>query len=218
MSSAASSSSAPRKSTSRRRLSKKQRLGAANFFNEVGARPLGRRCLGTPQIQCELELGPISFFTTNTVTPVYQGYYIVLSNFSQYNEYLSLFDQYRVDWADAWLEPTAAMGTTVFAPLATTVDLDDANVPTAYAQVAAHPHALVGMGASGRHHSWKPHVAVAAYSGAFSSFANQASEWCDSASPGIQHYGFKVAAFPTPVAIPYTLSIRLICSFKNPGL
>lgn len=38
-----------------------------------------------------------------------------------------------------------------------------------------------------------PRVALAAYSGAFTSFANQRS-WIDVASPSVQHYGLKIAA------------------------
>jgi hypothetical protein len=38
-----------------------------------------------------------------------------------------------------------------------------------------------------------PRVALAAYSGAFTSFANQRS-WIDAASPSVQHYGLKLAA------------------------
>jgi len=61
-------------------------------------------------------------------------------------------------------------------------------------------------------------MAVAAYSGAFTSYSNLVGGWIDSASPAVQHYGIKLA---TPIAtgsIAYTMTARAVVSFRSPGI
>jgi len=216
MSSASASTSSSSKP--KRRMPPKGIRLIGDFFNEVASRPLGRRVLTVPQIQVEMNQPPYTLFTTSTTIPTYVSYLTLLSSFAEYGEYTSLFDQYRIDHIDVWLEPQCPLGTTTYGPLATCVDLDDANIPASFTSVAAHPNALVGMGGAGRHHGYVPHVAVAAYSGAFTSYANQSMQWIDVASDAVQHFGFKASAMATPSAIPYILSIRAIVSFRSPGI
>jgi hypothetical protein len=135
-----------------------------------------------------------------------------------YTEYTGLFDQYRIRLIEAWLEPIAAQGTTVFGPVASAIDLDDANSPGNLASVQAKQDSLTSYGGSSHYHRWVPHCALAAYSGVFTSFANVTAPWIDSASPAVQHFGLKYAALPTPAAVPYRLNVRMHLSFRAPGI
>jgi hypothetical protein len=139
-----------------------------------------------------------------------------LSSFPNVTEYTNAFDQYRIDQLEVWLElvgnQDAALGT-----LVTAVDLDDANVPTGPTQIQDKQGALVGSGAAMRYHRWVPHVAVAEYSGAFTSYGNVPATWIDTASPGVLHWGFKTAAAAYTVA-SYNLTVRAVISFCAPGL
>lgn len=219
MASSSSSSASPHPKKNRKQPRKKAITALGDFFNEVASRPLGRRVLAIPQIQVEMEQPPYSIFTTSTLVPTFVSYQSTLDQFAEYSEYTSLFDQYRIDWVDVWLEPVAQMGSTAFGPLATAVDLDDANVPTSFSSVSAHPSSLVGMGGAGRHFGYRPRIAVAAYGGGvFTSYANSGGMWIDSASASVQQFGLKIAALATPVAVPYVLSARIIVTFRSPGI
>lgn len=61
-------------------------------------------------------------------------------------------------------------------------------------------------------------MAVAVYSGAFTSFANAPSSWIDSGSPNVQHYGLKAAVTATAAVQTYNLQVRARVSFRQPGL
>jgi len=62
-------------------------------------------------------------------------------------------------------------------------------------------------------------MAVAAFSGAFTSYSNVPAGWIDSASPGVQHYGLKLYFESTPFGvISYEYSVRAKVSFRGPGI
>jgi hypothetical protein len=158
-------------------------------------------------------------FTTSTTIPTFASFQFSVNSLSDNAEYLGLFDQYRIDQVEIYLEPTNAQGTTVFGDLVTAVDLDDASTPTSVIGLAGKQGSLCGLGASGRHHVWQPHIALAAYgSSVFASFSNVPATWIDSGSPAVQHYGFKVAADPTPAVVTYNIYTRALVSFRAPGI
>jgi hypothetical protein len=162
---------------------------------------------------------PTVFLTTSTTIPTFASFAFQVNGLANSAEYLGLFDQYRIDWVEVWIEPDVAQGSTVFGPFATAVDLDDVNVPSTYVQVASKQGSLNGNGGSGRYHSFQPHMAVAVYSGTFTSFANSPPEWIDSGSPAVQHYGIKTAALATPSGtIAYLATVRARVSFRAPGV
>lgn len=214
-----SSSSLPRPPLKRApRRGKSRNTAVSRFYNQVAAQPRASFGLGN-SIRVALEIPPATWLTTSTSVPAYAAYYIAVGNCAQASKFTQLFDQYRIEYAEVYLEPVAPQGTTTFDSLATCVDLDDATVPTTYASVAAHPMALVGQGAASRYTAFVPCAAVSAYDGTFGSYANVPSPWIDSNSPNVQHYGFKAAALPTAAqSIPYHISVRLVVSFRNPGL
>jgi len=58
-------------------------------------------------------------------------------------------------------------------------------------------------------------MAVAAYAGSFTSYANMEPQWIDCASPSVQHYGFKCAVNPTGVAMTFDLIGKIWVQFRN---
>lgn len=189
----------------------------AKFFNDVASRPYPRVGSLEQSIRVTFEFSALLFQTSTTI-PVFSSSYYTLSNFPDYAKYTALFDQYRFDHIEVWLESRAAQGATAYDTVASCVDLDDANVPTSFEQVTAKQGSLMGTGGAGRYHAWQPHMAVALFSGAFTSYGNEAASWIDSASPNVQHYGLKSAASPTGIAIYYVQVVRATVTFRSPGI
>jgi hypothetical protein len=207
--------------SSRRKGASKARIGVseARFYNEIASRPYPRNGISLEQqIQCELGYTVPLLSTSNVGLVVGTSYAAVMSAFTASASLLAVFDQYRFDQIEVWLEPVAAAGTTAFGQFISAVDLDDANVPTLASQVQDHPMALVGTGGAGHYHKWKPHMAVAVYSGAFNSFANEPAGWIDSGSPNVQHYGIKTVTSGFAATIAYTITVRAVISFRAPAI
>jgi hypothetical protein len=189
------------------------------FFNPVAGRPYPRAGISAEQqIRCQLTI-PVNLIIGSTIATTYAAFNFALSSFSGYANYTALFDQYLLQEVELYLEPQGVNVNDLIAPtLVTCVDLDDSATPTTISTVADHQQAMIGQGLNGRYMRFKPHVAVATYGGAFTSFANIPACWIDSGSPGVQHYGFKVAFTATPVAVTYNLSIRGTFAFRAPGI
>lgn len=191
----------------------------ARFFNPVAGRPYPSIGTLTDSITVQMRGYVSNFLLTSTTVPTFNSILFTLSSLGGYVNYTALFDQYHIQTVEVWLEPATPSQTNVsYAELASCVDLDDSNTPATIAAVADHPGALLAQGSSGRYHKWVPHIATASYSGAFTSFQNEKSTWIDSASPSVQHYGFKVAAAQTSVATAYNLCYRCRVSFRAPGI
>lgn len=158
--------------------------------------------------------------TSSVTVPVYSSEVFQLNKFSGYSQYTGLFDQYRFNEIEVWIEPTTSPSTASadVGTCVTAIDLDDTNVPTSVASVEDKQTALSTGGFSGHYHRWKPHMALAAYSGAFTSYDNAPANWIDSASPAVQHYGIKIAVTNTGSVVPYRISVRASVSFRQPGL
>jgi len=169
-------------------------------------------------------MGASTLFTSSTTVPIFASRSIQLNDFpagsgSIVANMLTCFDQYRIDEVEAWLFSDAGNEVNQ-APggvgnLVSAVDLDDVSTPTTLQALMSYGSSLVSGGGAAHYHRWKPHVAIAAYSGAFSSFANQPSPWIDSASPGVQHYGLKAGISTTLGTIPYNLIVRAKITFRS---
>jgi len=128
-----------------------------------------------------------------------------------------IFDQYRIDEIEEWIFPSLIGNTTqAFSGLlATVVDYDDATVLSTYAQAEDYTNCVHGPASEGHYRRFQPHVAIAAYSGTFTSFSNVVAPWIDLASPSVQHYGLKAAVQPSGVAMGYSTVTRIHVSFRN---
>jgi hypothetical protein len=189
-------------------------------FNTVATRPGYGLKARIPQLSTIMSYTSTALYSTSTITTVVAGTAFVLTNFAEYANYIALFDQYRFDELEIWLEPQSSQST-VFSnmgQMATTIDLDDANTPSSYNSVVGRQQVVITDGGVGHYHRWKPHMAVAVYSGAFTSFQNAPADWIDCASSSVQHYGLKFSSLPTSAVINYNLTVRGKLSFRSAGI
>jgi hypothetical protein len=176
-----------------------------------------------PQLTTTLRYASANpIFSTSASVTVFYATAITLNSFDNYSEYTGLFDQYRIDDVEVWIDAAspglASTASTNVGQLFTAVDLDDNTAPSSIVQVESKPGACVTTGMVGHYHRWKPHMAVAVYSGTFTSFANAPSNWIDSASPGVAHYGIKLAHSLTDSVYKYNVMVRAKVSFRAPGI
>jgi hypothetical protein len=106
-------------------------------------------------------------------------------------DFLSLFDQYRLSQVTLTFSPVNIDG--IGEPIYTVLDYDDAAVPTSTDVLRQYDNLKITPVSQYFERTLNPHVALAAYSGAFTSFANMAASWIDSGSPAVQFYGLKYA-------------------------
>jgi hypothetical protein len=190
--------------------------GIIKLYNSLAARPSAKAPPILQTIQCILT-GENALFTSSASVPTYGGLVFTTNSVANPAAYLSLFDQYRVDLIEVWVRSTAPQGTSTFADMASCIDLDDGNTPTNFVEVENHPQSVVASSGAGRYFCWQPHVAVALFSGAFTSYGSEPGGWIDSASPSVQHFGLKFAMGTEPVPLTYLYTTRMHISFRSPG-
>jgi hypothetical protein len=117
----------------------------------------------------------------------------VLTQLPSYTEFTTLFDQYRIARMEYTFLPYFTIGTpSAYAPfIATAVDYDDGTAPASFAAIQQYENSRVISAYNKFSVSYQPHIAIAAYSGAFTSYANNRAGWIDSASTAVEHYGVK---------------------------
>jgi hypothetical protein len=119
--------------------------------------------------------------------------------FSMGNANLSTgqFDQYRIQAIRFSIVPqNNAIGlvtntTTTLVPLYCVIDYDDATALTTAAQAEAYNNCITLAPGESLVRTFQPRMAVGAYTGTFSGYANMAPQWIDAVSPLVQHYGIK---------------------------
>jgi len=162
----------------------------------------------------QLDLGTI--LTTSNVGSVTAAQSFTLSQVPNNTAYVALFDQYRIREIEFWAYPAQSNNGGHTGTLYSAVDYDNAPALTPstisqYSNVCMSP--LTTMG---HYHRFRPHVAVAAYSGAFTSFANQAAQWIDCSSATVQHYGIGlVSSTTTDNNIVIAGMVRFHLEFRN---
>jgi hypothetical protein len=122
-------------------------------------------------------------------------YYFALSNF---NVGTGFWDQYRIDAIRFTIAPTNnAIGlvtnsSTTLTPLYCVIDYDDSTGLGSANAAAAYANCVVLNPGESLERVFRPRIAVAAYNGTFTGYANSESMWCDAASNTVQHYGIKL--------------------------
>jgi len=159
----------------------------------------------------------LSPFTTSTSLNSFLSYTVSLGAVDQSSSLAQVFDQYRIIEAELWLMPraSAAASNSDGGILSSVIDLDDATLLTQLNQAGDYSSCITSEPTVGHYRRWVPHAAIAAYSGAFTSFANVASPWCDTSYPSVTHYGVKLAASVTAVALVYDINVRLKLQFRS---
>lgn len=131
----------------------------------------------------------------------------------------NVFDQYRIDFIEAWITPridtvvpSAASNPGIFH---TVIDFDDSSTLTTIGQALDYSNVMMASGVVGHYRAWKPHVAGVVQSGSQVSVHNLTSPWLDSANTSVQHYGLKTAWTVTDIVYTMDATFRIHCSFRN---
>lgn len=145
----------------------------------------------------------------NTAPTTYGSFalYFTLGDLPDYNEFTTLFDRYKIVAVKVSILPYANMAGTANAVTGGNsfsvggmwhiiTDYDDASVPTPSDTGVNYLREYTNYKCQSIlkpiRRTIKPRIAMATYaSGAFSSYANMKSQWIDSNSPSVQHYGIK---------------------------
>jgi hypothetical protein len=145
--------------------------------------------------------------------PAAASVYFTLSALDQSSSLTTVFDQYRIVMIESTFYPQSAAPPNGL--VTSVIDYDDASTLASVGQALDYSNAMTVIGSVGFTRTFRPHCAVAAYSGAFTSFANEESPWIDCASASVQHYGIKLASTPTSSVIVYNAINRLWLQFRN---
>lgn len=156
--------------------------------------------------------------TGSNSVPTFLGQsFNVNAHVNQWSSFANIFDQYRVACIEAWLIPGMSGTTTTNTgtqSLYSVTDYDDANTPSSNDNLLQFTNVIVSPSTNGHYRKWVPHIAEAAYSGAFSSFANKTAPWIDVASSSVQHYGLK-AGLDAGATVSVQLYVRMHLQFRN---
>jgi hypothetical protein len=168
------------------------------------------------RITQELNAGTI--LTTSTTVPTFGATSFSVNSLDQISQLGAVWDQYKIEEIEVWLfsntmgASTGAQQGLVYSVL----DYDDASNLSTIGQAEDYTNVVTMIPTDSIYRRFRPHVAVAAYSGTFTSFSNVEAPWIDFASPNVQHYGLKLAATATAAAVSfYTLQVRYHLAFRN---
>jgi len=156
--------------------------------------------------------------TTSNAATTYGSAYFTIGGLDQVSALASVFDQYKIDEIECWVQCQygSSIPDGIDVLWATVIDYDDANNLTTYASALDYVNVVQTPINTFHYRRWRPHVAVATYSGTFTSYANVVAPWIDFTSQAVQHYGLKIAAQTTPGnAHPIVAWARLHISVRN---
>jgi len=124
-----------------------------------------------------------------------------LDSLPNYTDFTNLYDEYRIKAVKVYFVPKqnsntqgASAAYSEVPTLVSAIDYDDATAPTTVAKMMEYDTTRIhGCADKSYTRIFKPNVSLAAYSGAFTSYAQREDQWLDSDSAGVKHYGLKYA-------------------------
>lgn len=157
---------------------------------------------------------------SSLVSDIFPSYNFALSYLTSYSEFTALFDQYRIERIETTFFPTVteigAASTWVNSYLLTAIDYDDANTYSSVNDALQVATASITPITKQVTRTFVPRVALAAYSGTFTSYAQAPPmQWIDCASPGVQHYGLKTAIPLTGLQQSWRVMHRYHLAFRR---
>jgi len=144
------------------------------------------------------------------------NYTFLLSSLNLASAYTTIFDQYAIMSATVKFIPVLTQNDVAAndtGRLITAIDYDDSNNST-FAQLNDYQTAVVTNGVEPTIRVVYPRIAVAAYQGAFTAFANDRM-WVDCAYPSTIHYGLKTVITATTVVNTIRVDVSLVLCFRN---
>jgi hypothetical protein len=137
----------------------------------------------------------LSVTPTSSQNPTYV---FTLSDVDNAVSFTGLFDQYRIECVCFKLLPmqnaiglTTNSTTTCVTP-AVVIDYDDNTAITTTAGARSFESCILVPPGESCTRTFRPRMAVAAYTGSFSGYANMDAQWIDAGSPTVAHYGVKL--------------------------
>jgi hypothetical protein len=169
------------------------------------------------QLDDTTDVTPISGSNAATVAG---SYFFILTNLSNYSSFAAIFDQYMVQAISVEIVPrfnAIAASTTSNSPMRVVIDYDDATVLASASAAEQYASCTTIEAHESCHRTFRPHLAVAAYSGAFTSYKNEPAGWIDIASATVQHYGLKwfVPISPTTTVPVWDLKVKISICFRT---
>jgi len=158
--------------------------------------------------------------TSGNSLPTFYTRAFSTSDILQFASFAALFDQYKIEAVEVWFTPYGAATASGYANnvhIYTVVDYDDANAPTSVGAMQVYQNCVETRCTEGHYIKFRPHIATAAYGGAFTQFKNEPASWMDSASTSTQHYGVKLGIDATASVNDLRIDgvCRLTVSFRN---
>jgi len=167
-----------------------------------------------------IELSYYNTITSSTTVSSSAGLSFSLSVIANQASYANIFDLYRILQVNVKFIPTQTSTTSgqqgVGGTLYTVIDYDDSNTPTNLSSLFEYKTLKIAPPGVIDERTLSPRIAVAAYSGTFTSYANASNKtWIDTASPSVAYYGLKYYLTPTPTVQTINYVITLMVQFKN---
>lgn len=136
------------------------------------------------------------------------------------------FDRYKIEAVRFTIAPQTnavglqAPGTVALSDLYCVIDYDDSTAFTTFTQPQGYGNCVRLAPGESLERTFQPRVAISAYNGSFGAFANQASQWIDSVSTTVQHYGIKIFVPATGVVgqtvlQTWDVNVEYFIRFKN---
>lgn len=160
-------------------------------------------------------LGASTTFSNNTTVPVFPTLNFTGSLFNDFAQYATVFDKYRIleVEVDFICVNPQQNGNGLFV---TAIDYDDDTALSSLNQILDYKNAYTTNTSASFKRTLIPRMTLAAYSGAFTSYAEgKSGQWLDCASSGILHYGIKTYLGPSIPVTQYQIVIRAHIQFKN---
>jgi hypothetical protein len=139
----------------------------------------------------------LSFLIQGPTVAVFASSAVTLGTFcTDYSSLTAVFDQYKLVAAEFIMRPQAQASAPTAASkgqLYSVIDYDDSTNLGSITAAQAYDNNISTPAYLPNRRCFKPRIAMAAYSSAFTSFANMNAEWIDAASTSVVHYGVKYA-------------------------
>jgi len=162
-----------------------------------------------------------SAVTTASSAITETNYYFAISNFNGGSNYLSAFDQYCIYSVIATFsygsENATILSNNSNVRVHTALDYDNVvNIGLPSLQTFSTYEAATIAPNTSLMRYVKPCLASYQYNGTSPVSSGVQRQWCDSTSPGIQHYGVRVIMGPTPAGTLNIIhSFTAVCGFRN---
>jgi len=159
-----------------------------------------------------------SAFASDTVVETKGAINFALAQLNDFSSYQAIFDLYRIAMVEVTFRARAnvnSSGTGNYPGiLYTVVDLTD-STSLASTALNEYPGVVKTEAIKDHKHTFIPSIAVAAYSGAFTSYMNEVAPWIETTSSSVQHYGVKYALTISPATFAYDVTARVHLQFKT---